>query len=101
MDANALPTGSFVRIGKSDLSMVISKLRRLGYRTIGPRLSDGAIIYDDVNSVEDLPIGIVDRQDGGKYRVEQDDKGAYFDYVVGPHSLKGYLFPAHEVVLEC
>jgi ferredoxin len=47
-----------------------------------------------------LPIGIIDHQDGGKYRIERDGGNAYFDYVVGPHSLKGYLFPPRESVME-
>jgi ferredoxin len=32
--------------------------------------------------------------------LEKSDAGAYFDYVVGPESLKKYLFPPRETLLE-
>ncbi|HVT27972.1 MAG TPA: 4Fe-4S dicluster domain-containing protein, partial [Lacipirellulaceae bacterium] len=49
---------------------------------------------------EELPIGYIDRQDGGLYRLEKSDGAGYFDYVVGPHSLKSFLFPPRETLLE-
>ncbi len=101
MKSTALPVGSYVRIDKRELSSLIARLQQLGYRTLGPRVSDHAIIYDDLDSAEDLPVGVVDDQDGGEYRLRQGAAPAYFDYVVGPQSLKGFLFPPREVVLEC
>jgi sulfhydrogenase subunit beta (sulfur reductase) len=100
MNSNRLPVGSFIHINRSDLQAVINRLQELGYRTVGPRLVDSAIIYDDLEQVDDLPIGFRDRQDGGSYRVEQHANAGYFDYVVGPHSLKNYLFPPRDRVLE-
>lgn len=101
MKSDALPIGSFIRINKSDLQAILDRLIQLGYRTIGPQLADGAVVYEELESVQGLPIGIIDHQDGGTYRIERDGGNAYFDYVVGPHSLKGYLFPPRESVLEC
>ncbi len=100
MSATNLPVGSFVRIAKPELQTLIDQLRAMGYRTIGPRLSQGAVIYDDVDSVEQLPRGWVDQQDGGFYRLQPQEDGAYFDYVVGPHSLKNFLFPPRETLLQ-
>ena len=96
-----LPIGSFVRVEKPDLQSVVDRLQVLGYRTIGPQVRDGAIVYDEMDSVEQLPIGIVDWQDGGQYRLAPHSTASYFDYVVGPHSLKNYLFPPRETVLHC
>ncbi len=101
MNSDNLPVGSFIRISKSGLQQVLDHLQQLGYQTIGPQLADGAVVYGELDSVQDLPIGVVDHQDGGKYRIERDGRDAYFDYVVGPHSLKGYLFPPREPVMEC
>jgi ferredoxin len=100
MSSSSLPVGSFVRIVKCDLQAVVDKLNQSGYRTIGPRVSDGAIVYDDLDNIQDLPIGLVDEQDGGKYRLKRNEKHAFFDYVVGPHSLKNFLFPPRETILE-
>jgi hypothetical protein len=37
-------------------------LKQRGYRVIGPILRDGAILYDDIASVGDLPKGWTDEQ---------------------------------------
>jgi len=97
-----LPRGSFVRIEKPELQAVITRLRELGYRTVGPQVADGAVVYGELESISQLPIGWIDEQDGGRYRLV-DDGGvqAWFDFVVGPHSLKQFLFPPQETVLEC
>jgi len=99
MNQTKLPTGSFVRIEKPDLQKVIDQLRANAYRVIGPRVADAAIVYGDLESIEQLPVGIVDEQDGGTYRLAQHGD-AYFDYVVGPHSLKNFLFPPRETLVE-
>lgn len=99
MTARKLPVGSFVRIDKAELQAILDRLQELGYRTVGPRIADAAVVLADVTSLEDLPRGYVDEQDGGKYRLRPADDGAYFDYVVGPFSLKNFLFPPTETVL--
>jgi ferredoxin len=40
-----------------------------------------------------LPVGWSDQQDGGSYRLVKSERKALFDYVVGPHSWKRYLYP--------
>jgi hypothetical protein len=73
-----------VEIG--DLQRIIDGLRGWGYRVIGPRVQDGAIIYDTLTRLEELPLGWTDRQGGGRYRLERRGDGALFGYAVGPHS---------------
>ncbi len=92
--------GDSVLLRKRDLQQVLDALRQMGYRTIGPRVEQGAVVYGDMDSLEQCPIGLVDEQDGGYYRLRESDEAGYFDYVVGPHSLKNYLFPARETVQE-
>lgn len=99
MSSSHLPVGSFVGIEKTQLQAVVDELKKLGYRTIGPRIADGAIVYDELDSVDQLPIGYVDEQDGGKYRLTESGE-AWFNYVVGPHSLKNYIFPPRDTLLE-
>ena len=57
-------------------------------------VAQGAIIFDEVRRLEQLPIGWTDEQEGGTYRLKRRDDGAYFGYAVGPHSWKKYLFPS-------
>jgi ferredoxin len=75
------------------LDELLAALRRRGYHVLGPTVRDGAIVYDDLESADDLPTGWTDRQDGGTYRLERRDDDARFGYAVGPHSWKRYLFP--------
>ena len=91
MAAKLPQVSSFVRIDKPQLQTLIHALQVLGYRTIGPRIVDGAVVYRELESADQLPVGYVDRQDGGTYRLDRTDNAGHFDYVVGPESLKKYL----------
>ncbi len=81
-------------LATDDLQTLLDELQSQGYRTVGPTIDQGAIIYDEIESVDDLPRGWTDRQEAGKYRLEERDDDAFFGYVVGPHSWKRFLFPA-------
>ncbi len=94
------PKQARVAIQKPDLQLVIDRLRDLGYRTIGPQVRESAIVYDDLHSLEKLPIGFLDDQDGAHYRLRADANAGWFDYVVGPHSLKNFLFQPAETIQE-
>lgn len=83
-------------IERDGLSALFSALREQGYQIVGPTVRDGAIVYDELNSVDNLPVGWTDDQDGGTYRLRKRDDQALFGYVVGPHSWKKYLFPPEQ-----
>jgi ferredoxin len=75
------------------LDELVLALREDGYRVLGPTVRDGAIVYDDLESAGELPVGWTDRQDGGSYRLERRADDARFGYAVGPHSWKRFLVP--------
>ncbi len=52
-------------IAPDALDRLVEALRDRGYRVLGPTVRDGAIVYDDLESADELPIGWTDRQDGG------------------------------------
>ena len=81
---------------RPEFPQLLRALEELRYEVVGPTVHDGAIVYDRIRTVDDLPIGWTDRQDGGKYRLERRNDGALFGYNVGPHSWKQYLYPARE-----
>ena len=68
-------------------------LRNRGYQVIGPMVRDGAIVYGQLDSLEDLPIGWTEEQEGGTYRLKKRGDNALFGYTVGPHSWKQLLHP--------
>ncbi|HXH48159.1 MAG TPA: 4Fe-4S dicluster domain-containing protein [Terriglobia bacterium] len=78
---------------RQHLQKLFDVLAGNGYQLVGPTLSDGAIVYDEITSVDDLPAGWTDRQDAGSYRLEKRGDEALFGYNVGPHSWKKFLFP--------
>lgn len=80
-------------LARSDLDQLIAALRENGYVVVGPTIDQGAIVYDEIASAADLPVGWTDQQQPGQYRLEQRNDDACFGYVVGPHSWKKYLFP--------
>jgi sulfhydrogenase subunit beta (sulfur reductase) len=80
-------------VDPAGLQGLFEALKAHGYRLVGPRVRDGAIVYDELASVDDLPAGWTDEQDGGKYRLRKREDGALFGYAVGPHSWKKFLFP--------
>jgi len=59
-------------------------------------MCDGAIVYETVARLDELPVGWTDQQDGGRYRLERRGDGALFGYAVGPHSWKRFLHPPIE-----
>lgn len=75
-------------------------LKKRKYEVIGPRLQDGAIVYGEVHSSKDLPVGWGDRQDAGIYRLQKRKDNAYFGYVVGPDAWKKFLYPPQHKLWE-
>ena len=81
-------------LGVDQLGKLIAALLCKGYEVIGPTMRDGAIVYDEVASVEDLPAGWTDEQEPGRYRLKRRADEALFGYAVGPQSWKKYMHPA-------
>jgi sulfhydrogenase subunit beta (sulfur reductase) len=80
-------------IAPEALETLIETLRGRGYRVLGPTARDGAIVYDELESATELPIGWTERQEAATYRLERRDDEARFGYAVGPHSWKQFLLP--------
>jgi sulfhydrogenase subunit beta (sulfur reductase) len=85
--------GDRALIGTSGLEQLIQALWTGGYEVIGPRSRDGAIVYDTLRSAAELPAGVADEQEAGRYRLARHQSGLRFGYAVGPHSWKRFLHP--------
>ncbi|MDZ4850990.1 MAG: 4Fe-4S dicluster domain-containing protein [Pirellulaceae bacterium] len=90
-DANVSSDAAFLE--KAELNQLIRILRESGYRVVGPKIEQNAIVYAELESANDLPIGWSDAQEPGIYRLRRNDTESYFAYNVGPHSWKQFLFP--------
>lgn len=86
------PRGTAV-IGLDGLQRLLDVLASQGYRLIGPTVRDGAIVYDEITSVDHLPAGWTEEQGPGTYRLKRRQDRALFGYAVGPRSFKQWLYP--------
>ena len=100
MQGKATEVGTSLIVERGDLQRLIDALLEKGYRVIGPIVRDGAIIYDEMTSVANLPEGWTDEQDGGKYRLKRRNDDALFGFNVGPHSWKKFLHPPDVRLLQ-
>lgn len=87
----SLRPGNKVVLEHEHLQQLFDILRKRGYRILGPTIRDRAIMYDELSSAKDLPVGWTDEQSGGTYNLKKRDDKAVFGYVVGPHSWKKFL----------
>lgn len=82
-----------VTLAKPALGRVFENLRVAGFTPVGPRVRDGAIVLDELERPEELPIGWTDEQGPGSYRLRSGGNVRYFDYNCGPQSWKKFLNP--------
>ena len=93
MTAPAWRAEALTIIETEGLNQLFKALTSRGYRVVGPTLRDGAIIYDELTGINDLPAGWTDDQEPGRYQLKRRDDGAFFGHTVGPHSWKRYFHP--------
>lgn len=87
-------------VRRNDLQRLFDVLIERGFRPVGPRVHEGAIIYDELRGVKDLPEGWTEDQDAGSYRLKRRGDSALFGFNNGPHSWKKYLFPPKTMLWE-
>jgi sulfhydrogenase subunit beta (sulfur reductase) len=78
-------------IDRAGLDAMLAALAGHGYRVIGPTIRDRAIVHGQIAETGDLPEGWIDRQDGGIYRLERREDGAFFGYAAPSQSWKQFL----------
>jgi len=87
-------------IERKSMNILFDILREKGYKIVGPIIKERAIVYDELESVDDMPIGWTDEQDAAEYRLKKRTDKALFGYVVGPQSWKKFLFPSRLKLLS-
>lgn len=85
--------GDQVIIEKQALQAILEALTQTGFTLIGPTPDESAIVYNEISSINDLPIGYKTENKPGYYRIEQNANDYYFGFANGPTSWKNYLYP--------
>ncbi len=83
-----------------ELDKLIKLLVQCDYTVLGPVARDGAIVYDQITSLEDLAAGWADEQEAGHYRITRRDDRVLFGFNVGPQSWKKFLHPPEAKLFE-
>lgn len=74
------------------LEQLLQALMQDGYTLIGPRLREGAITYDEIDGIEQLPKGATDRQAPGRYELA-NNSGELFGFASPAQSFKRFFHP--------
>ncbi|KTD68667.1 MULTISPECIES: 4Fe-4S dicluster domain-containing protein [Legionella] len=80
------------------LQHLLQGLIDAGYSCVGPQVRDGAIVYDVLQHMDQLPWGIQDDQTPGSYQLKKIDKHKAFAFANGPQAIKPILFKPQETV---
>jgi sulfhydrogenase subunit beta (sulfur reductase) len=80
-------------LARADLQRLMDLLAEDGRRVIGPTVRDGAVVYEEIASIEALPIGLRDEQAPGHYRLVETGSQRAFDVTVGMTSWKRFTYP--------
>ena len=58
------PVNDRVVVTRDDFQQLFVSLDRHGFQVVGPTVRESAIVYDRLSSVDDLPVGYTDEQEG-------------------------------------
>ncbi len=91
-------TEALAWLPKRELQSLIDVLKGEGFLVVGPTVDQQAIVYAEIDSTDQLPLGWRESQEPGKYRLRKTGNDSYFEFNLGPHSWKQFLFPPRVTV---
>lgn len=86
---------------RAQLQQLIELMQSQGYRCVGPRVRNHCIVYEDIHSQQDLPLGTQDTQSPGQYHLQQHAHSRHFSWSNGPQAIKPLTFSPHESLWQC
>lgn len=88
-------------ISGEHLGRLFEALQTEGFQIVGPRLGEGAIVLGRLNSPKDLPAGLSDVQQPGRYRIACGNPDLMFSFGPGPDTWRRFLFPTPQEEFAC
>ena len=79
---------------RAELDRLFTALQADGRRVVGPTVVDDAVVYDELESPDELPVGWTADSAPGSYRLRSTGTDRVFDYNVGVTSWKRFTHPA-------
>lgn len=83
---------------RAGLAQLLIALRDAGYRVVGPReeTGQGGLVFREIDGVEDLPHGLADRQEPGRYRLRTHETPRIFAWANTASAIKPFVFAPRE-----
>ncbi len=81
---------------REDLQLLLELLKQRGFEILGPRAADGMISFAPLSSADQLPWGVEDEQEAGRYRLADGPANRAFFWTSAAQSIKPLAFPAAE-----
>jgi ferredoxin len=81
------------RVDLAGFDALLQVLARSGHELVGPVVDEAAIALGPISGLGDLPRGIGDEQEPGRYRLRPRGDDAIFGFAATAHSFKRELFP--------
>lgn len=75
------------------LQRLVDEALSEGFNLLGPTPLNGAVTFGPIRQVSDLPVGFVDEQSPGNWRLTQSGTGSVFGVLHSSCSAKPFLFP--------
>jgi len=89
-----------VIIERKNFDALFDALKQMGYHIIGPTLQSGAIVYDTMINLRDLPVGWREAQEKGTYRLVKRNDLSIFGFNSTPQSWKRFLHPPTQLLWQ-
>ena len=87
-----------VVIDADGLDQLIRGLVADGWQVVGPTVADDAVVLGPVSSIDDLPRGVGDEQEPGRYRLRDRGDDTFFSFAGPATSFKPILFPSRRLI---
>ncbi len=85
-------------LGPAGLGRLIEVLEGRGYAVVAPTVRGGAVALAEVHGADELPRGIGDEQEAGRYRLRERDDERVFAHAAATPGVKATLFPPDELI---
>lgn len=82
------------------LDEIVQALRDDGRTVVGPVVRDGAIAHHEIESVQELPRGWTEDQDGGRYQLVETGTDELFAFSSPSNSWKRFLYPERTLLIR-
>jgi ferredoxin len=75
------------------LQELLHRLAGNGYQTIGPVVRNKAIVFGEINFLQDLPSGVRDHYEPGRCALSEESNCRTFNYLLSSQPLKHFFHP--------